>query len=135
MWGLGGSFCFWATFLKAFQPGLQGLQQEKGRAWRGGDGGEVKGTQQGDEGKEQTVGPEAGAYNPRCGQGLIQSTLWSGLGREEQAGALTAMAVSVHKGQGVLCVVLDHGGHGRKQLDRTQGISESPEPHAGEGAC
>lgn len=26
------------------------------------------------------------------------------------------MAVSVHKGQGVLCVVLDHGDHGWKQL-------------------
>lgn len=35
----------------------------------------------------------------------------SGLDGEEQTGELTATAVSVHQGQGVLRVVLDHGSH------------------------
>lgn len=69
--------------------------------------------------------------NYGAGGGCVQSAVASGLGGEEQAGELTAAAVSVHKGQGVLCVVPDHGGHGGEQLDRKQGIGESPEPHAG----
>lgn len=69
--------------------------------------------------------------NYSTGGACVQSAVASGLGGEEQAGELTAAAVSVHKGQGVLCVVLDHGAHGGEQLDRKQGIGESPEPHAG----
>lgn len=41
----------------------------------------------------------------------------SGLDGEEQTGELTATAVSVHQGQGVLRVVLDHGHHRGEALD------------------
>lgn len=40
----------------------------------------------------------------------------SGLGGEEQAGESPAAAVSVHEGQWVLGVVLNHGGHGGEEL-------------------
>lgn len=40
----------------------------------------------------------------------------SGLGGEEQTGELAAATVSVHEGQGVLHVVLDHGSHGGEAL-------------------
>lgn len=43
-WGAQG-FCFWVTVTKASHPGLQGLGQGKGKAWRGGDLGAVRGRQ------------------------------------------------------------------------------------------
>lgn len=45
----------------------------------------------------------------------------SGLGGEEQTGELPAAIVSVHKSQGLLHVVLDHGSHGRETLGREAG--------------
>lgn len=64
--------------------------------------------------------PRQGAnYGARGG--YVQSAMASGLGGEEQAGELTATAVSVHKGQRVLCVVPDHGSHGGEQLDGNEG--------------
>lgn len=52
------------------------------------------------------MGPEAGV-----------GVRWvSGLGGEEQTGELPAATVSVHEGQGVLHVVLDHGHHGGEAL-------------------
>lgn len=45
-------------------------------------------------------------------------TVASRLGGEEQAGEFPAAAVSVHKGQRVPHEVLDHGGHGGKELAR-----------------
>lgn len=45
----------------------------------------------------------------------------SGLGGEEQAGESPAAAVSVHKGQWVLGVVLNHGGHGGEKLQEETG--------------
>lgn len=45
----------------------------------------------------------------------------SGLGGEEQAGESPAAAVSVHKGQWVLGVVLNHGGHGGEKLQEEAG--------------
>lgn len=112
-WGLRGSCCLWATFPKASHPGLQGLGQGGGEGlegWRLG------------RGKRETAqdGPGQGAnYGARGG--CVQSAMASGLGGEEQAGELTATAVSVHKGQRVLCVVPDHGSHGGEQLDRNEG--------------
>lgn len=54
------------------------------------------------------------------GAGVGVDISWgaSGLGGEEQTGELPAATVSVHKGQGVLPVVLDHGSHRGEVLDR-----------------
>lgn len=57
-------------------------------------------------GQEHSVGRGVGAY----------ITVDLGLGGEQQAGELPAAAVSVHKWQGVLRIVLDHGGHRGKEL-------------------
>lgn len=46
---------------------------------------------------------------PEVGVAICWGT--SGLGGEEQTGELPAATVSVHKGQRVLRVVLDHGSH------------------------
>lgn len=44
-----------------------------------------------------------------------------GLGGEQQAGELPATAVSVHERQGVLRIVLNHGGHRGEELQRGAG--------------
>lgn len=106
-WGLRGSFC-----LASGQPFPKPVIRACGE-WGQGDGGESGGV-------ETWEGPEGGA-NYGAGSGCVQSALASGPGGEEQAGEQPATAVSVHKGQGVLCVVLDHGSHGGEQLDRNAG--------------
>lgn len=50
----------------------------------------------------------------------------SGLGGEEQAGESPAAAVSVHEGQGVLHVMLNHGSHRGEDLYRAGRASVGP---------
>lgn len=105
--GLGDPFCLWAIFPSASQGALQGLGHRMGvglEGWRPG------------RGERQT------AQGANSGQRWVcTSTVASRLSGEEQAGELPAAAVSVHERQGVLCVVLDHGGHGGEELDREAG--------------
>lgn len=67
------------------------------------------------------MGPGMGVYG----------TADLGLGGEQQAGELPATAVSVHKRQGVLRIVLDHGSHRGEELQREAGwLSPSVLPAA-----
>lgn len=50
----------------------------------------------------------------------------SGLGGEEQAGESPAAAVPVHKRQGVLHVMLNHGSHRGEELCRAGRASVGP---------
>lgn len=60
---------------------------------------------------------------PKVGWCLAVS---SGLGGEEQIGESPAAAVSVHKGQGVLHVMLNHGGHRGEELHKAGRASVGP---------
>lgn len=92
-------------------PSQRPVTSNLGGLWSGGLPGEIK---------QPRVGGEAeGAHHmPRV---EMCTAVSSGLGGEEQAGESPAAAVSVHEGQWVLGVVLNHGSHGGEELQEEAG--------------
>lgn len=77
--------------------------------------------------KQPKVGRKSEGAHTMCPpEGDSCPAVSSGLGGEEQVGESPVPAVSVHKGQGVLRVMLDHGGHRGEELDKAGRASVGP---------